>query len=226
LIAQVEPSWTRLDVLLTVDRRVVLQLTPQLAEHRRSLVTMLRPWEKAAAERLAREDAAPHEKLTDLPTAEHLVRWHEELAIQLELAGDEQHRQALEANARPAALLDPAESDGVHAINRLRLVAGLTPLRIDSALTAAARDHSHAMHTRDFFSHESPIEGKRWPIDRAKFFGTTAWSENISWGSHLAARTIDMWFHSPGHLSNMLETTHRRMGVGRSLTHWTLMLAE
>ena len=96
---------------------------------------------------------------------------------------------------------------------------------IDPALCAAARDHAHDMETSNFFSHESPLPGKRTIGDRAQRLGTKADGENIAHGPSVGADAVRMWWYSPGHHKNMLGN-YRRVGLGRSGTLWTMMFGR
>jgi uncharacterized protein YkwD len=225
LIAEVEPHLLRLQSLWLIDRRTVLNSSPELARQRADVLRQAVAWEQAVR-RWADLATQPHTLLTERPSAERLVQWQEQLAVQLVLPISEASRETLLANRYVVARLDPEEAQGVHRTNQLRMLVGVRPVRIDPALVAAARDHAHDMRTLEFFGHESPVEGKRQPSDRAQRFGTIAWGENIAWGSRQVRETIDMWFHSPGHLSNMTAAHHRRLGLGRSGTFWTLMLGH
>jgi uncharacterized protein YkwD len=77
------------------------------------------------------------------------------------------------------------------------------------------------MSTRGFFSHTSPVPGKKTPWDRAKRFGTQARAENIFMGPTDALRVNQGWFHSPGHHKNMLNPGFTYIGLGRYQRHWT-----
>jgi uncharacterized protein YkwD len=79
------------------------------------------------------------------------------------------------------------------------------------------------MVEKKFFAHESPVAGKKTPWDRAKNFGTTAGAENIANGAAAGRATIMQWWHSPGHLKNMMGA-HNRVGLGNFKTTWTQML--
>jgi uncharacterized protein YkwD len=129
------------------------------------------------------------------------------------------------ANAQIAAQLDPEEAAGIQMLNMTRLTLGMNPLAIDTALCDAARDHSNDMAVNNFFSHESPLPGKRTPSERAARFNTKGDGENIANGAKTGADAIRMWWYSPGHHKNLL-ADYRRIGLGRSGTHWTQMFGR
>jgi hypothetical protein len=132
-------------------------------------------------------------------------------------------REVLVKNrALAAELSDPEEAAGVLDLNRLRILLGLHALALDVKLCHAARDHSNDMRTLGFFAHESPVEGKRTPGDRASRAGTSASAENIAGGQTTGAGANSGWWYSPGHHKNMLGG-FGRVGLGRSEELWTQM---
>lgn len=134
-------------------------------------------------------------------------------------------RRPLEDNETLRAQAEPQEFAGTTELNRIRYLLGLPLLRIDERLTKAARDHSTDMHTLGFFAHESPVEGKRTPSDRASRFGTSAGAENIAQGHDTGIGAIRGWWYSPGHHRNMLGG-HARTGLGRCQQIWTQMFGS
>ena len=129
------------------------------------------------------------------------------------------------ANAVAGTGLESSTAAGVATLNSLRIVLGLDPLVIDPELCEAASGHSRDMETRDFFSHVSPVPGKKTFQDRAQRAGTTASGENIYFGSTSSDAAVKAWFHSPPHHKNMFGD-HRRVGLGRSGKIWTLMFGR
>jgi uncharacterized protein YkwD len=178
-------------------------------------------WELCAAV-VARQTATEDGKPQEPPIFESCLRAEEEVALQIAIAADPQTRKALSVNAQLAGKLDPEEARCIAACNLTRGLLGLKLLEIDPRLCETARDHSNDMRTKGFFAHESPVEGKKTPWDRAKRFETTASGENIAMGVLQGSAANLMWFHSPGHFRNMLGE-HVRIGVGRSNAHWTEM---
>jgi uncharacterized protein YkwD len=112
------------------------------------------------------------------------------------------------------------------ALNVARMICGLRPLLYDARLCQAAQGHSKDMESHDFFSHESPIEGKKTPWDRAKLAGTTASGENIYKGSSISTDALKAWFLSPGHHKNMFSESAHRQGLGHAGNLWTQMFGN
>jgi uncharacterized protein YkwD len=126
----------------------------------------------------------------------------------------------LAENGKLIGQIETEEARAVLACNLMRQLLGLSVLKIDLKLTAAARDHSKDMATLGFFAHESPVPGKTTPWDRAKNFGTSASAENIAMGYADGNAANLGWFHSPGHHKNMLGG-HDRIGLGVHNAHYT-----
>jgi len=134
-------------------------------------------------------------------------------------------RRTLLSNLEIAAGLQREEALGIRDLNRMRAMLGIGVLATDVKLCEAARDHSHDMNEKKFFSHTSPVAGKASSWDRARRAGTTASAENIAAGARSGAGANRQWFHSPGHMRNMLGA-HRRMGLGRDGSKWTQMFGQ
>jgi uncharacterized protein YkwD len=120
---------------------------------------------------------------------------------------------------RPAAAMRSLEQDVLANINALRRQHGLAPLRLSTALSAAARQHSTEMASRGYFSHDS-ANGSSFDRRIARFYpmgGRRYWSvgENLLWSSPDvdAKGALDMWFNSPEHRKNMLTARWREIGL-------------
>lgn len=92
-------------------------------------------------------------------------------------------------------------------------------------LRDAARAHSENMARRGFFAHDAPNGST--PADRAVAAGypTRDVGENIAMGSATPADVMVGWMDSPGHCSNIMESTFTEIGVGlyehRGVRYWT-----
>jgi uncharacterized protein YkwD len=117
--------------------------------------------------------------------------------------------------------LDPEEYKLVLLTNMYRAVMGRPALRINPGLCRAARGHSKDMKEKGFFSHESPIPGKRHFTERARAAGASAHAENIAQGRN-AEDAFWGWFLSLGHHRNMMGP-HTQIGIGRFDRYWTEM---
>jgi len=118
------------------------------------------------------------------------------------------------------------QRDFSNHLNYERAVMGLHPLLLAERLSAAAWGHSNDMRTGGFFSHTSPVKGKKSPADRArkaKFQGS--WSgENIFMGSPSFMSAYNGWFGSDGHRFIMFTKGGSNVvGIGIDGGHWTMM---
>ena len=134
-------------------------------------------------------------------------------------------RKVLEQNHALAAQIPADEYEGVLQHNRLRIRSGLNALRLDVKLCKAARDHSKDMVEHRFFSHSSPLPGKRTVGDRARLAGTSGGGENIAAGQRTPRGALRAWWYSPGHHRNMMGR-YGRVGLGRHGSHWTQMFGR
>ncbi len=217
---EADPALKKLEEIFVVDRQEVLAENPSLVKERESLSELGRLWEKTATYLFEQVPDSP-EKPKDKPSFEDYLAGEETLACGLAAPMDPHTRDVLAVNARLAAQLQPEEARAVLALNLTRNLLGLSALAIDLRLCETARDHSADMQRLNFFAHESPVEGKKTPWDRAKRFGTTASGENIAMGYH-DGKAVNMgWFHSPGHHKNMLGKGHTRVGMGQAGSYFT-----
>ena len=113
----------------------------------------------------------------------------------------------------------PEELRVVQLVNEMRHREGLQPVRPDNELAEIARSHSEDMVRLGFYSHISPVEGKRRPNDRARLAGyPNLVAENICIVP-LSARNpgevaFEKWKKSDGHAANMINVRHELIGVG------------
>lgn len=215
-----DPALKKLEEIFVVDRQEVLNENASLVKERESLSELGRLWEKTATYLYEQTPESP-EKPKEKPSFESYLAGEETLACGLAAPMDPHTREVLAVNARLAAQLQPEEARAVLALNLTRNLLGLSALSIDLRLCETARDHSADMQRLNFFAHESPVEGKKTPWDRAKRFGTTASGENIAMGYH-DGKAVNMgWFHSPGHHKNMLGKGHTRVGMGQAGSYFT-----
>ena len=137
----------------------------------------------------------------------------------------ESGRKSIEADLKQFGRMDFEEWHGFVHLNVVRILLGLRPMRIDLKLSAAARDHSKDMSEHKFFSHQSPVEGKKTPSDRAARQGTRAGGECIATGMSSGPRAIRGWFFSPGH-HKIIMSKASRVGIGACDRKWTLMVGR
>ena len=229
---EADPVMERLNDLLAVDRQTLLDRSEPLRRQRKELLALTALRRRcgdivasgAAGTKEGDPTGAPPAPAEGAYDPDKALARFEELAALLAMPMERGARDTLLANAKLESRLKPEEVEGIRDLNRIRLLLGLAPLRIDLKLCQAARDHCTDMRTGGFFSHTSPVPGKRTPWDRARKAGTTVSAENIAGASRSGAAANRMWFHSPGHVRNMLGR-FSRVGLGYD-QKWTMMLGK
>lgn len=117
--------------------------------------------------------------------------------------------------------IQPQEYEFTIILNRYRIAMGVNAVEIDVKLCKAARGHSQDMKEKNFFSHDSPVPGKKTPQMRAAKEGTGCASENIARTGPRAEDAFWGWFSSTaGHHENMI-ARWRRVGIGNFSEMWT-----
>jgi uncharacterized protein YkwD len=112
------------------------------------------------------------------------------------------------------------EQQVVFAINDVRRAHALRPVRLNRALTAAAREHSESMAEHGYFRHDSwggsPFWKRLKPVYPPLPGRTWATGENLVWSSPELTATgfVDIWLHRASHRRNLLNPEWRDLGVG------------
>ncbi|HYE34058.1 CvpA family protein [Methylocaldum sp.] len=105
------------------------------------------------------------------------------------------------------------EKQMLEYVNRERAAAGLSPLKLDPALTEVARGHSADMFTRSYFSHYTPEDKSPFDRMRESKVRFLIAGENLALAPsiHLAHTGL---MNSPGHRANILRPQFGRIGIG------------
>lgn len=93
----------------------------------------------------------------------------------------------------------------VSQVNAERAARGLKTLRVDAALTAAARTRAYEIVKK--FSHTRP-DGTKW-----RTVSNLAYGENIARGQQTADKVMAAWLTSDGHRANILRSGFGSIGV-------------
>lgn len=121
----------------------------------------------------------------------------------------------------------------VQLVNAYRTREGLQPIKLNSQLTTAARNHAKSMSQQDRLFHIGPDGQNPW--DRAKDAGYNVQfvAENIGTGQISFRELLERWQNHPKHNRNLLLQNATDMGIAlihnpdsRHKTFWTLMLAS
>jgi uncharacterized protein YkwD len=247
IVEKIDPVVQKLKAALVLDRTEVLNKSPDLQSERKKLESYAAMWERCHALMPApplkqgpkkggqknSNAEKPSSAKTGSETESHdkampasfesILQSEEETAASLAIPQDPRTRSILAMNVKLAENLDPEEARAILELNLSRTLLGLPALAIDLRLCEAAREHSQDMERLKFFSHESPVPGKKTFGDRAKLVGATASAENIYAGATSGKSAHEGWF--PGHHRNQMGNA-TRVGVGRSGTHFTQMFGS
>jgi uncharacterized protein YkwD len=118
-------------------------------------------------------------------------------------------------------------------VNTYRKEKGLRPLKLQPALTEAARAHSRDLAKWDRISHFGSDGSNPW--DRVKRAGYSARlaAENVGTGQVTIDEVMKGWEASPGHNKNLLLPDAEHMGIAlvqdsktEFKTFWTLVIAS
>ena len=107
--------------------------------------------------------------------------------------------------ARAATLVTANAQSVVNQVNRERAARGLSALRVDPALTAAAQIRAREIVQK--FSHTRP-DGTKWST-----VSSVAYGENIAKGQRTADKVMAAWMSSDGHRRNILRAGFGSIGV-------------
>lgn len=219
--SQVKPAFDLAYDAFWVEPVDIIASDEKLAAMRTELLDKSTLWD--AFSDVWNQLVAPYPGAPTIASLADMVDQMEFDLVMVALPISEQGRRTLNANRNLTFSLDLEEARCISLTNRYRILLGLAPQSIDLKLCAVARDHSYDMKTRNFFSHESPVAGKKSFSDRAKRMGVSgAGSENIYMGSVKGSAAAEAWFFSPGHHKNMLNE-NARIAVGRYQEYYTQM---
>lgn len=122
------------------------------------------------------------------------------------------------------AVMTQQEMKYLELTNKERVARGLAPLVPDPLLVQVGRQHRREMAEKSYFSHTSPIEKLKTPMDRYLAMETRrpSWAlvgENLFYCSIVdVERGHSAFMNSEGHRENILQSRYERMGVGIYVT--------
>lgn len=119
------------------------------------------------------------------------------------------------------------EAEALASVNAYRRGYGLVPVRIDAAVTRAARGQSLAMAQQGVMSHAAGGDFRARLT--ANGVGRATAVENIAWGHRTFSEAMGSWQSSYSHAANMQSPDMTRLGVAVVNTaggaYWTLVMA-
>lgn len=123
-------------------------------------------------------------------------------------------------NEMLGAQIERGDASLLRITNAYRAMFRHRPLALDLKVLAAAKGHAKEMSQLGYFSHFSPMPGRKTPTDRMLLAGYTHGAgENIALtdgpdSAHLA------WCQSSGHHRNLLNPNHTEAGMAGDGRNW------
>ncbi len=128
-----------------------------------------------------------------------------------------------------ATALDPDKARDL--INQYRQEKGLKPLRLNAALTDAAKEHSRDLAKWDRISHYGSDGSNPWDRVKRTGYKPRLAAENVGTGQVSFNEVLKGWKESPGHNKNLLLGDAREMGLAlvqdpktEFKSFWTLVI--
>jgi uncharacterized protein YkwD len=113
---------------------------------------------------------------------------------------------------------DRVERSIVNAVNQQRAAHGLAKVHRSASLARAADFHSWEMLDANYFAHSSR-DGGSFDNRVRRFASRRSLGETLAWmsgcGRGTASRVVSLWMNSPPHRAVLLDSTYRRIGVGK-----------
>ncbi len=127
--------------------------------------------------------------------------------------------------------LDPEKAREI--INAYRKSKGLKPLKLNAALTEAAKMHSRDLAKWDRISHYGSDGSNPWDRVKRTGYGAKLAAENVGTGQVSIDEVMKGWQESPGHNKNLLLADAEHMGIAlvqdsktEFKTFWTLVIGS
>lgn len=128
-----------------------------------------------------------------------------------------------------ATALDPQRARDM--INQYRHEHGLKPLKLNPALTEAAKEHSRDLAKWDRISHYGSDGSNPWDRVKRTGYKPRLAAENVGTGQISFNEVLKGWKESPGHNKNLLLADAREMGLAlvqdpktEFKSFWTLVI--
>lgn len=100
------------------------------------------------------------------------------------------------------------------AVNQERIKNNLSPLIINNQLMTAARGKAKDMADKSYFSHVSPIDGKKWSgFIKESGYAYQEAGENLANGYDNVESMVSAWMNSPTHRDNILNSNFVETGL-------------
>jgi uncharacterized protein YkwD len=100
-------------------------------------------------------------------------------------------------------------------VNKERIQRNLKPLKLNDRLLVAAQNKAIDMANKRYFSHISPIDGRKW----SEFINESGYDyqqagENLANGYDSVNEMVTAWMNSPTHKENIINNDWEETGIG------------
>ncbi|MBD5558737.1 MAG: hypothetical protein HDQ87_00010 [Clostridia bacterium] len=153
-----------------------------------------------------------HREKTPVLTGQHmmLIDWETERLVALAtIEVGEKEDEEIPAVPPVSAM----QQEGIDLVNALRADVGTHALRANAPLCAAAQIRANEMARSGVFDHTRPNGSSCFSV----FNAPSPVGENIAYCygvmGNIPEQMQDMWFHSPGHYGNMINSAFQQMGI-------------
>lgn len=110
-----------------------------------------------------------------------------------------------------ASQISPEEI--IRLTNAQRAAAGLSEVKLDSQLSAAAAQKAADMFARNYWAHVSPIGTQPWYFITNAGYSYRYAGENLARDFSDAKSVVDAWVASPTHRDNLMNSHYQDIGI-------------
>lgn len=96
--------------------------------------------------------------------------------------------------------------------NAQRAAAGLAPLTLNSALSAAAANKASDMFAKNYWAHNSPTGSTPWDFIVGAGYHYTVAGENLAKNFSDSGSVVNAWMASPTHRANIVKPNYQEVG--------------
>lgn len=98
------------------------------------------------------------------------------------------------------------------ATNAKRQAAGLSPVTLNSKLSAAAANKARDMFEKNYWAHNSPAGSTPWDFISSVGYRYTVAGENLAKNFSTSTAVVDAWMASPTHRENIVKPGYKEVG--------------
>ncbi|MCL4200688.1 hypothetical protein KJZ67_05120 [Patescibacteria group bacterium] len=98
------------------------------------------------------------------------------------------------------------------ATNAQREAAGLSPLKLDNTLSAAAAAKASDMFAHNYWAHNSPLGKTPWDFIISSGYQYTLAGENLAKNFQTSDGVVSAWMNSPTHKANIVKSGYKDVG--------------